>query len=142
MSPLVEPQLQPPPKLRRQPSLKQVQYFFATPAGPKDDGEPAIPKNLGSLLQRRLKRRLGRGVSATFNFLSGLDEQQCVDESGFAYQHDELTQQIIRPQEEQRWILEADGANEWSFHYLSGNDHGGQEVLDHRLLLSRKASDF
>ncbi len=145
-------QLQPAPKLMRQPSLKKVEYFIEVPAMDDQEVEPAVPKGFGSLAVRRVRRRVARGLGATFNFLSQLDEQECVDESGFTYQHDPQVESVVRPAEERRWMLEVapDGAASWTFSFVCDDAEeqeqeqfpSTEEPIDRRLLLSRKASDF
>ena len=147
-------QFQPAPQLLRQPSIKKVEYFVEVPALKQEEAEPAVPKGLGSLAVRRLKRRVARGLGASFNFLSQLDEEQCQDESGFTFQYDQSVEAVVRPGEERRWMLDETTAGEpgtWTFSFVDGCDETQQqdqqqaaagERIDHRLLLSRKASDF
>ena len=149
-------ELQPAPELLRQPSLKKVEYFVEVPAVSQEEAEPPVPRGLGSLAVRRLKRRVARGLGASFNFLSQLDEEKCVDENGFTFQYDEGVESVVRPGEERRWMLDqtSGAAGCWTFSFVDcdqGQDQqqqqqqqpsAGGEHIDHRLLLSRKASDF
>ena len=145
-------ELQPAPQLLRQPSLKKVEYFVEVPPMTQEEVEPAVPKGLGSLAVRRIKRRVARGLGASFNFLSQLDEEKCVDENGFTFQYDERVESVVRPTDERRWMLDqsTDAAAGWTFSFVDcadqdeqqGHQNAAGERIDHRLLLSRKASDF
>jgi hypothetical protein len=142
-------ELQPAPQLLRQPSLKKVEYFVEVPAMTQEEVEPAVPKGLGSLAVRRIKRRVARGLGASFNFLSQLDEERSVDENGFTFQYDERVESVVRPGDERRWMLDQSAGNGWTFSFVDCADQDQPqqqnevgERVDHRLLLSRKASDF